>query len=173
MKTKAKAAFICCIPPFITILYGFFLKESSVYLHSLISIGCILAIFLIDKKFRLFKFPMFLTIIIFILLSLYFGRVLGAYGKVPYWDKFLHFSSGFIIVKISKILYKKLNGNPKNKFLLKFFSLSVATAAASLWEIFEFASDSIFKTAAQNNSLNDTMLDIIAGTISAVIAIFI
>lgn len=49
------------------------------------------------------------------------------------------------------------------------FVILFATAAAGVWEIWEFTTDSLFGLTAQNNSLNDTMWDIICGTVVGLI----
>ena len=46
------------------------------------------------------------------------------------------------------------------------FSLLFAIACAGVWEIWEFSTDQIFGFTAQNNSLHDTMWDIICGTVA-------
>ena len=43
-------------------------------------------------------------------------------------------------------------------------------ASAGVWEMWEFSTDQLFGFASQNNSLNDTMWDIICGSIMGIIA---
>ena len=49
------------------------------------------------------------------------------------------------------------------------FSIFFAMAVAGGWEIWEFTTDQLLGFASQNNSLIDTMLDIICGTVMGVI----
>ena len=48
-----------------------------------------------------------------------------------------------------------------------------AFSAAGLWEIWEFAGDKLLGTTSQNASLDDTMYDIILGSVSAIIKVFV
>lgn len=50
------------------------------------------------------------------------------------------------------------------------FPFLFSVACAGIWELWEFATDSIFGLTAQNGSLNDTMWDIICGTIGGMIS---
>ena len=51
-----------------------------------------------------------------------------------------------------------------------FFSIAFSIAAAGVWEIWEFSTDQLFGFTSQNNSLIDTMGDIICGTVMGIIA---
>ncbi len=93
------------------------------------------------------------------------------YYIIPNWDKILHFLSGFLASHIGIETYKKCDGEEKNKKLIYSFSFLFAASMAVLWEIYEFSVDAIIGTNAQNDSLSDTMLDMIAGTVSSVIYI--
>jgi len=173
MNFKFKFTIIACIIPLISVLWGFFDKNISLFLNSLLTILCIGGLLVFDKKIRIFSSRTYAIVLIFILLSVFGGRALGAYEKLTYWDKTLHFLSGFILVIIGKQIYIKFKGNTTNKALRKTYSFFIAVSGAAFWEIFEFLCDKILGTSAQNNSLTDTMLDIILGTVSALFAIFI
>lgn len=169
---KTKLVLLSSLFPGITLLYGIFSLKIDIILNSLFVIVTIFAFFFIDRKFKLFSFKTFTFILIFTLLSQLAGR-LGAYEKIKYWDKFLHFISGFILSLTGRDIYYTFKGEKENKKLLKLFSLFFSISGAAFWEIFEFNSDLIFKTHAQNNSLLDTMTDIILGTLSALISLII
>ena len=137
---------------------------------------CVLTVFagfLLNAKFRLFSFKTFIAFSALLILSVFFGRALNFYAAVPYWDKFLHFASGFIFARSGRELYLRLGGSSEKKCLLLCFSLFSAISAAALWEIWEFAGDSLFGLSAQNNSLRDTMLDITLGSASGLIQILL
>lgn len=104
---------------------------------------------------------------------MFIGKVLGGYQKIKYYDKILHFISGFLLVVMGNQIFSRLGGKDINKLLRKFFSFFFAVTGAALWEIVEFLSDTFLNTLAQNNSLTDTMLDITLGTVSALLAFFI
>ena len=50
------------------------------------------------------------------------------------------------------------------------FSIIFAIAAAAVWEIWEFSTDQLFGFLSQNNSLHDTMWDIICGSIIGIVS---
>ena len=171
MSVKTKTTYLMCIPPVITLFYGIFAGKTGILLNSCLVILCVLSALILDKRINLFSNREYGVILIFILCSVFAGRSLGAYKSIPYWDKILHFLSGFILLMVGKNFYRKLNGN-KNKIIQKLFTLFSAISGAALWEIFEFGCDSLLGTMAQNNSLNDTMWDLILGTLSTISGIF-
>ena len=90
---------------------------------------------------------------------------------------FMHFSSGFLLVLVGNLLYRRLLSRaPKSaslpKLLPVLFSFFLSVAFAGLWEIYEFCGDFFFNLQAQGGSLLDTMTDIIAGSIGAVVGAF-
>lgn len=159
------------IIPAVFTLYGIFTTQFEIALNSAYTLLLIGALWLSDKKFSVFKVSTYNSFIIFILLSVFLGKTLGMYASIPYWDKLLHLLSGFIFAQAGKEICVKLDGNKKSKALLNSFALLTAFSIAGLWEIWEFASDKILNTNAQNGSLDDTMYDIIVGSLSAIIKV--
>jgi len=111
-------------------------------------------------------------IVLFLYATLFLGEIYNFYQLFWWWDVVLHGGSalgfgliGFIILYI---LYKagRLQASAG---LIAVFSFSFAVAIGASWEIFEFWGDQVFGTYMQN-SLNDTMWDIIVDTIGALIA---
>lgn len=158
--------------PAISALYGVFATQYQIALNSAYTLLLIAVFWLIHKKFPVFKIRTYSSFIIFILLSVFLGRALSLYALIPYWDKILHFLSGFIFAQAGKEIYLKLDGNKKSKALLNTFALLSAFSIAALWEIWEFATDKILNTNAQNGSLDDTMYDITMGSLSGIIKVF-
>lgn len=109
---------------------------------------------------------------LFIFLSMYLASVLDFYSITNY-DKFLHLLSGAIIAIIGYVLFLYLTNEKARKeihpLISVIFVILFATSAAAVWEIWEFTTDSLFGLKAQNGSLNDTMWDIICGTLVGVI----
>jgi CDP-diglyceride synthetase len=109
---------------------------------------------------------------LFIFLSMYLASVLDFYSITNY-DKFLHLLSGAIIAIIGYVLFLYLTNEKVRKeihpLISVIFVILFATSAAAVWEIWEFTTDSLFGLKAQNGSLNDTMWDIICGTLVGVI----
>ena len=169
---KTHYIFFYTLFPLIFFIYSLFSKNFSAMLNSALTLGIIILFFIFVKKKKIFQEKTCHFIVIFILLSLFLGKALNFYHIIPYWDRILHFLSGFLTAKMGFEIYIKLKGNTINKTLTILFCILFASACASVWEIWEFFSDILFKTNAQNNSLNDTMWDIILGTSSSFLYAF-
>jgi hypothetical protein len=110
--------------------------------------------------------------VLFIYASLFLGEVHGYYTYYWWWDLVLHTGSaltfGFIGFITLYILFKgnKVRAAPITIALFAFFfSLGIG----ALWEIFEFAMDQLFGLNMQKSGLIDTMWDLIADGIGALI----
>ena len=105
---------------------------------------------------------------------MFLGNVFDFYTIIPMYDKILHLLSGLIIEMIGYILFLHVsNGSEDNsfkRFMPMLFSIIFSIAAAAVWEIWEFSTDQLFGFASQNNSLNDTMWDIICGSIIGIVS---
>lgn len=116
----------------------------------------------------------FYLIYSFIVGAMYLGSVLDFYLIIPFYDKILHLLSGLIIGIIGYILFLHMvNGEDKSKYrkyMPILFSVIFSIASAAVWEIWEFSTDKLFGFASQNNSLDDTMWDIICGSIMGIIS---
>lgn len=116
------------------------------------------------------------SVLVFIAITMMLANLFNMYGVIPYLDKIEHLLSGvilffvgrFILIKMAK--RKGLGGLPSN--IIIWFAFLFAVAMAGIWEIYEFTVDHLFELHSQNGSLNDTMLDMICGTLSAGIASF-
>lgn len=116
----------------------------------------------------------YISTLIFIIMSMYFGNVLDFYGVVPYYDKILHTASGIIIGIMSIVIYAHFTKDYFEKVNSKFillFCILLSLALAGAWEIWEYTTDKIFGLMSQRNSLDDTMTDIICGTIGGIISL--
>ena len=108
----------------------------------------------------------FYLIYSFIFGAMYLGNVFDFYLIIPMYDKILHLLSGLILGMIGYILFVHVsNGATEGSFkryMPILFSIIFSIAGAAVWEIWEFST--------QNNSLHDTMWDIICGSLMGVIA---
>lgn len=108
--------------------------------------------------------------IFFLVGSQYLGSYLGFYGIFSWWDVMLHFVSGILIAYWGLILWQYVDVSYKpleDLFISIWISILAGVSSAGLWEITEYLGDRYLGTYAQLGSLNDTMLDIICGTIGA------
>ncbi|WP_026885963.1 hypothetical protein [Clostridium beijerinckii] len=110
------------------------------------------------------------SVLAFIFVTMFFANEFKGYSFIPYLDKIEHLSSGGILFYIGSLILELINKNETNKLNIKtiiLFSLFFAIAMAGIWEIYEFTTDRLFGLRSQNNSLVDTMGDIICGSIGA------
>lgn len=124
--------------------------------------------FLFNKTFLKKIEAVYYVALGFIFFAIYLANLWDFYG-IPHYDKFLHFISGIILALLGLILYmymgrKNIEVN-KHQITIVIFPLFFAIACAGCWEMWEFTTDSLLGLHAQNNSLVDTMTDIIYGTI--------
>jgi len=157
----------------ITSIYDLFARDGEkLFRIGLTFITIVLTYLLYKKSFLKGSKIIYYINIIFIILSMYLASVWNFYS-IPNYDKFLHLLSGAVIAIIGYVLFLYLTtGNSRkeiNSLMPMIFVILFATAAAGVWEIWEFTTDSIFGLTAQNNSLTDTMWDIICGTVVGII----
>lgn len=120
-----------------------------------------------------------LVIIIFILLTLYFGEIKKFYDIFWWWDLFAHLifgSYGVIIgLNLVKGIIKKDINVTSNRFtMLKLiFAFSFTVTLGVLWEVFEFLGDYLFNTSMVKGGLDDTMTDLIVKIGAALIVAII
>lgn len=140
----------------------------------LLCFGTVILIYVVLLKTK-FKMPslIYISSVFFAFMAQYLGNAFDMYHKFKYWDKVLHFTSGLILGLLGYVLF--LNIAPKearekmNSWCSVLFTFLFGTACAGVWEIYEFTVDHLFGMLCQNNSLVDTMSDIIAGTITSLI----
>lgn len=108
------------------------------------------------------------SLLVFIALSLVLGSFFRFYEDFIWWDLFLHFVAGAIFAFPGYLLIYKGAENVKNymAFWTPFF---VSMTASTMWEIYEFAGDTLFKMHMQGNGISDTMEDLTACFVAAVV----
>lgn len=109
---------------------------------------------------------------IFIFLAYFLGSIMKLYGKIEYYDLFVHFTSGILSAMFAYYLYKMANKKEKNISTIILFILGLVALVAVSWEIFEFVCDKIFKKDAQyvqKTGVDDTMTDMIVALVGAIL----
>ena len=105
-----------------------------------------------------------LVIVGFLYMSIFLGEAVNAYEAFWWWDAVLHTASGAILSFAGfLLLYIKVKQGKlqASSMFLAVIIFSLGMAFGGVWEIFEFAVDSIFKTNMQKSGLHDTMWDLI------------
>lgn len=181
---------------FVVSLIGLFLNEDhsvkSDYIFNCAQSGLFLIVSFLPlylKKFDL-DIPdfVYMLFIIFCLAHFLFGEILGFFVKVSWWDSALHTFSGSLIALLSFSLVNLLNKSNEKGIKLSagfvvLFAFCITMTIGALWEILEFASDSLFGTNMQRAyestmsgrgealsgiyAVSDTMKDLILDAIGA------
>ena len=121
---------------------------------------------------------------VFLYCAIFLGEIFSFYYLVPHWDLYLHAMSGAMLGALGFILVDWLNKDEHVKlsmspFFVSLFAFSFALAVGALWEIYEFAFDSILGLNMQkfrledghalvgSAALRDTMGDLIIDAVAA------
>jgi hypothetical protein len=104
--------------------------------------------------------------VVFVFAALFLGDVRGYYVRFWWWDVVLHTASGFLLGILGFLLVHVLNEKEDLEVHMKpgfvaLFAFMFALGLGALWEIFEFAIDSLFGLNMQRGGLVDTMWDLI------------
>ncbi|WP_345800930.1 hypothetical protein AAIB33_15895 [Microbacterium sp. AZCO] len=117
--------------------------------------------------------PLQVVYLAFIVAAPFAGSAVHVYWYLPRWDFVVHFYSGIMLAWLGMLFARRVEERI-GAALPRWFSLTMALftamSFAAAWEICEYGSDSLIGTAAQHG-LDDTMLDIVAGTLGGVVAI--
>jgi hypothetical protein len=118
--------------------------------------------------------PSFLAAIaLFVLATLYLGEVYDFYDRFWWWDLVLHFGSamGFGILGFL-LVFMLFQGDryAAPPWALGALSFCLAMTVGGLWEIFEYAMDTLFGFNMMKSGLPDTMGDFIVNTLGAALA---
>lgn len=118
--------------------------------------------------------PSFLVAIaLFVLASLYLGEVYDFYQRLWWWDLALHMGSaaGFGVLGFL-LVFTLFEGDryAAPPWAVGALSFCMAMTVGTLWEVFEFAMDSLLGFNMMKSGLPDTMGDIIVNAIGAAIA---
>ncbi|MFZ2539380.1 MAG: hypothetical protein WAX04_10825 [Oscillospiraceae bacterium] len=136
-------------------------------------VAAILVLTLVSKKM---KSMYYVGIALFAFLSQYLGAMLNVYTIIPTYDFILHFSSGTLLVLLADYGYECLiDKHPQASvpnIIRLLFTFFIAVASAAIWEIWEYSGDKLFGLQSQGG-LDDTMTDIIAGSMGAIIGFFL
>lgn len=128
----------------------------------------LVATFLVDYiNYKIFRINSIITATIYIycIFSLVMGSMLDFYDKIEWWDLLMHVLSGIILGNIGNVILIKNAGKLKiTKTLRLLFIVGIACIGGVVWEIYEFAVDSLFNLdtqLAKGYGIYDTMWDLI------------
>lgn len=131
--------------------------------------------FFIEKTFKTeLDGKMKVAYILFLFASQYLGSIVGLYGN-GWWDTFLHLLSGIFLAFLGFDFFSRLDEDIRTEIPKRFLFVYIVVfsmAGAALWEMYEFTSDVVLNTTMQGNGNDDTMVDIIAGSLGGILAAF-
>ncbi|HHY28823.1 MAG TPA: hypothetical protein GX523_19160 [Desulfitobacterium dehalogenans] len=116
-----------------------------------------------------------LTGVVFIFLAQYFGEIRKFYQMLWWWDIFLHGAFGVLSVLFALYIMqsnlKKVSQLSDTRFTLfiAILSLCFSIACSALWEMFEFTGDILLPVKMVKGGLEDTMSDLLSGSLTALI----
>lgn len=118
--------------------------------------------------------PSFLAAIaLFVLATLYLGELHDFYNRFWWWDLLLHFGSaiGFGLLGFL-LIFMLFHGDcyAAPPWAIGALSFCLAMTVGVLWEIFEYAMDTLFGFNMMKSGLPDTMGDFIVNTLGAALA---
>ncbi len=129
--------------------------------------------FLLEKAFKTeFDAKMKVAYILFLFASQYLGSIVGLYSN-GWWDTFLHVLSGVFLAFLGYDFFSRLDDDIRLEMPKRFVFVYIVVfsmAGAALWEMYEFKSDLVLNTTMQGNGNDDTMVDIVAGSLGGIIA---
>ncbi|MFN4214406.1 MULTISPECIES: hypothetical protein [Exiguobacterium] len=129
--------------------------------------------FLLEKAFKTeFDAKMKVAYILFLFASQYLGSIVGLYSN-GWWDTFLHVLSGVFLAFLGYDFFSRLDDDIRLEMPKRFVFVYIVVfsmAGAALWEMYEFTSDLVLNTTMQGNGNDDTMVDIVAGSLGGIIA---
>ncbi len=111
---------------------------------------------------------------VFITASSLIGSALSGYAVIPNWDTIVHIYSGTLLAWFGFVIATNAELSIKRALPIWFknaVAVMTPLAFASVWEIYEFMSDTYIGTTMQAGGLEDTIIDMIAALLGAVIAV--
>jgi len=159
--------------------------------YVLMLLQCVVGLFammipsIFRRRIRL-EIPSFMLIVyaLFLYCAIYLGEVRNFYFIVPHWDTVLHTFSGVAIGALGFSLVNILNKTESlhlslSPVFVALFAFGFSVSLGVIWEIYEFAADSILQTNMQKfalesgellvgrAALSDTMKDLIVDVIGS------
>lgn len=154
------------------VLYTFLIENRSALDYAEMSLGALIPLILpvlgwIAKK----DFPVLLNAFICLqtVLAIDFGRALGFYGLLPWWDLFMHGIFGVMASVFAAYFLIRWKGEGMTGLGKAVFILMFTLGCAALWEVWEYLCSLIFGNDPQGvqsaieqgiSPIADTMEDI-------------
>lgn len=114
-----------------------------------------------------------LVYIVFIILTMLFGSIMGSFSLIHWYDSFTHFLSGMFtfVMGIFFLVWFKEHSDKKILFSC-LFAMMFTFMIAVLWECVEFTIDNVMGTDTQKvltTGVHDTMKDMICAILGSIL----
>lgn len=162
-----------------TAVFSIALKQWNNLALLFLAIICNLLPFIItsiaNKKNIVLPSSFQLISVLLIFLAQYFGEINRFYITFWWWDLLLHTIAGsygvIIALYLMQGIFIKRKEASKQRFTIFtiIFAFSFSITLGTLWEMFEFTGDYLFKTTMVKGGLEDTASDLIVKILSALI----
>jgi len=96
------------------------------------------------------------------------GEIFDLYERLPWWDLFLHFKSGWMASLFISFLLLRYTAI-RTGWAVALIAASCSVHLGVAWEIFEYVMDNQLGWNMQKSGLDDTMADMVADTLGALI----
>ncbi|MBQ9072534.1 MAG: hypothetical protein IJY25_05205 [Bacilli bacterium] len=155
-------------------LYFVFIKDNNIiFILKDISIVLTISALYIVQKILKIKIPEGINFvyILFIFMAHFLGVICDLYSKIYWFDKFVHFLSGFVAAFVAIYLLVKFKKD-KNIIFSIIFIISFSVMIGSLWEVFEYLASYYFEVDPQKviaTGVTDTMGDIIVTLLASIL----
>ena len=173
LSINTKATFVFLALYIILFSFVFILNLTFSLQSLLLSFGGLAAIWIIGHRLEP-KYYIGAQCFLFVAEGI--GAGLQFYAIISIYDVIMHLCSGILLAFLGEYTLTLFNkGNPpKLPSLIHYvYCFIFAAACAGFWEIWEFSGDKLFGFNSQLGSLDDTMTDIIAGSLGAIIGVLI
>ncbi len=169
------------------IVYNYMIAQWEVFFSAILTLFLFLLPTVFSRRTKISIPAAFqIIILLFIFASMYLGEIHNYFYRYHWWDSMLHLTSAVILGYIGFLLIYALNKNRNihltlSPLFIAIFTFCFAMTVGVIWEIFEFAVDSLLGVNMQKArnlevvygyfdtrlGLLDTMRDLIVNSIGA------
>ncbi len=114
-----------------------------------------------------------LVYIVFIILTMLLGSIMGFFSLISWYDSFTHFLSGIFTFVMGIFILIWFREYDSKKILYScFFAMLFSISIAPLWECVEFTIDNVMGTDTQKvltTGVHDTMKDMICAILGSIL----